>query len=202
MNKNDLIVPIRTRGAVRGREGTEEQVPSAMPIRTRGAVRVRGASPGGRQPTAEPVAIQALLDKLREESEDFPLSIVVYGWGGKPAEQFVSKLRPHLRQEDAVVLLPSKQAEGAATPVPAGAVLLNMNHPSHKRMYENGHLIGDIVFLGEPAGKSEIERWKDSARAVIVNGGKPQAEADLKSARGMGLRGYLWSGDDLRQLRT
>jgi hypothetical protein len=188
INKNDLIVPIRTRGAIRAREA----------IRTRGAVQVRGTSSGGRPHTAKPVTFPVLLATLRKEAKDLPLSIVVYGWGGKPAEEFVSKLRPHLGPEDAMVLLPSRQ-EKPATAVPEGAVLLNMNRPSHKRVYKNGHLNGDIVFLGEPVGKSEIETWKGSARAVIVKEGQPKAETDLKAARKIGLCGYHWSGDYLRK---
>jgi hypothetical protein len=202
MKERDLIVPIRTRGAVRGREEKSAAVPSIAPIQTRGAMRTRGPFLGAAPPPASkgPIDIPTLLDKLREESGIVPLSAVIYGWGGKQAVEFVEKLKPHLWQEDALALLPSKRAHPSGAPVPGAAVLLNMDRPSHRRMYENANLIADIVFLSEAEdwGTSEIGRWKHSARAVIVKENEPSTSAVLGATRELNLVGYVWNGRDLR----
>lgn len=201
MNETDLIVPIRTREAVRTREAEGHTVPSVSPIRTRGAIRARGTSLGAAPIPKQPIGIPALLDKLRGESGSLPLSAVVYGWGGFQAAEFVLKLKPYLLHEDALALLLSKRGDASAIPIPENAVLLNMDHASHKRIYENSNLIADIVFFGEAKDwlPSEIGRWKDSARAVIVKEDEPSAGGVLFAARELNLVGYVWNGEDLRR---
>jgi hypothetical protein len=206
MDAKDLIVPIRVRGAVRTRE---EQLARAFS----GALSRRGnrpeqllaqsdylifrATPFPRQPLKIP--IPRLIEELRHQSGSVPLSVIVYGWGGREAAEFVSMLRRHLRDEDALVLLPipSRGIGASAMQAPEGSVLMNLNHPSHKRMYENGSLIADVVFMSD-ADTSEIEKWKSSVRAVIVSQNAPSAEAVLAAAREMDRVGYLWNGEHVQ----
>ena len=194
MKMDDLVRPIRTRGAIRKRGAAENELPTA-PIRTRGGVRVAGVVAA--QPP-EVLTVPALVEELRERSD--PLSIVVYGWGGEQAKKFVAKLRPHLGPGDGVTLLPSKQADTAATPVPQGAVLLDWNHPTDRRIYDNGHLVGDIVFFCESKewGLDELGKWKDFTDDVVVPTDDPQVDACLGEVRKSERYGYLWDGENLR----
>jgi hypothetical protein len=83
--------------------------------------------------------------------------------------------------------------------VPGGAVLLDLDRPSHRCMLENG--VGDIVFFGGPEewpAKKEVERWADSAQAVIVKKGAPEADAILRAAHDSQLLGYVWLGDSVQ----
>lgn len=202
MKNDELIVPIRTRGEIRLREQEGAHDLSSTVILTKGAIRARGVSPEEwPRRVGQPIAIQEMIENLREQSRELPLSIVVYGWGGKQAEDFLAKLGPYLWPQDPVVLIPLKGiALTALTTAPPGAVLLNMNRPSHRRMYENGNLVGDIVFFGESQDweASEVQRWRDSAQAVIVKEGASRAESILRVARESNQFVYLWSGESLR----
>jgi hypothetical protein len=196
MDAKDLIVPIPVRGVIRTREEKIGRAFPEVPTLRGGPLFLARFRP---RPVLK-IPIQGLLAELRQESGSIPLSVIVYGWGGQEAMEFVSVLRPYLLPEEALVLfpIPSDPIDASATQAPEGSVVMNLNHPSHKRVYENGSLIGDIVFMSA-ADPSEIEKWKSSVRAVIVSHNVASAKAVLAKAREMNRVGYLWNGEDVQR---
>jgi hypothetical protein len=182
VRREDPVRPIRTRGAIRTRSVEGEPPGLDTAGRTRGAVRTRGVIPT--TSLAECVAISALIEKLREENNGCPLSVVVYGWGSNQANEFVNKLLPHVWPGDGLILIPSKRSVGVAAPVPQDAVLLDWNRPTDRRIYNNGHLAGGIVFCESQECRIEELRnnWKNFARAVIMPKDDPKAQEHLSAA--------------------
>jgi hypothetical protein len=200
MRNKDLIKPVRTRGAIRSRGGElEGAIPS--PVRTRGAIRTRGAATALKDVFLGPspilkversLALDALIGELREQVGDLPLTMLVHGWGSEPAKEFVTILSPHLREEDALWLIPTKETQASIAPPEPRGVILDLSRDTDQRIYRN--LVGDIVFFPalETAEATQVAEWQQRARAVVIDGQGPQGDAVLQAGCKVRLMTYRW----------
>lgn len=198
MRNKDLIAPIRTRGAIRlrGSEAGENVVPG--PVRTRGEIHTRGAAavPVPTLKAERWLTLKDLVRDLREQVGDMPLTTLVHGWGSQPTKAFLAVLSPLLRREDALWLIPTKEAQ--ISPVPPEierAVMSDLSRDTDQRTYRN--LIGDILFFPalEVAETTQVAEWQQRARAVIIDGRGPQSDAVLWAGCEARLMTYRWSGE-------
>jgi hypothetical protein len=196
MKDDDLIAPIRTRGAIRFRGGQAEEKAAPAPVRTRGAIRVRGgAAPALPSPTQRLLDLETLLRESSEEVGNLPLTILIVGWSSRSARAFLNALVSVVHPRDAIWLV-AREGE-AGQPPPAeleSAVMLDLRRPIDRRTFEN--LVGDIVFL--PAlDAAEGDLLRGSQRrgcCVIASQEGPYREARVREARDARLRTCVWSG--------
>jgi hypothetical protein len=143
-----------------------------------------------------------LAERLRRESRDFPLSIVVYGWASAEARNFLAALRPELADEDAVWLVPSETKNGslAYSELEQAVVLRPESRQSHQRALAN--LIGDTVFFSaqSPRDVQEVVHWGGRARAVIVQQSRPQTAAILRATEPLQVPSYVWDEKTLEEI--
>jgi hypothetical protein len=194
-----LILPIRTRGGLRLRDEATGEV-GRCPARVRGALRIRGAVASADEQTPESVRsfpLAALLQELRKEVGDLPLTVIVHGFGSPPAVAFLEAVAPLLHCQDALWLVPF-QGASVTTPAPAGregaGVLLDLGRDTEQRTYRN--LIGDLVFYPglAPEEAAEVAGWKQRARTLVVDGRAPAARVVLEAGGEALLPSYRWSG--------
>lgn len=191
----DLIAPVRTRGSIRTRSGDVADKVRSTPVRTRGAIRTRGAvtTPSPTLKVERSLTLEVLVQEVREQVGGWPLTILVHGWGSQPAEEFLAVLSPLLRREDALWLIPAKEAQDPTPPEVEG-VLLDLDQDTDQRTYRN--LVGDIVFFPalEEAKAEQVAEWQQRARAAIIDSRGPQVDAVLRAGCETMLMTYRWSG--------
>jgi len=193
MRNKDLIAPIRTRGAIRTRGGElEGAIPS--PVRTRGAIRTQGAvtAPSPILKVERSLTLNALIEELREQIGDLPLTVLVHGWGSESAKEFVTTLSPWLQEEDALWLIPAKETQASIAPPELRGVTLDLSRDTDQRIYRN--LVGDIVFFPalEAPEVTQVAEWQQRARAVVIDGQGPQGDAVLQAGCKVRLMTYRW----------
>lgn len=198
LRNNDLIAPIRTRGAMRVRESEagEDRVP--RPVRTRGALRTRGvtAGPVPRLQVERVLTLKEVMTELRQQVGDLPLTTLVHGWGNKAPMAFVALLSPLFGREDALWLLPMQEPQSSPVlPEIAGAVRLDLSRDTAQRTYRN--LIGDLIFFPalEVTEAARVREWQQRARAVVIDGRGPRGDTLLRAGCDAMLITYRWSGE-------
>jgi hypothetical protein len=125
---------------------------------------------------------------------DFPLTILVHGWGGQSAKAFLAAISLALWRNDALWLIPVKETQLSIEPAEVeGAVVLDLSRETDQRTYRN--LIGDVVFFPalEESEGVQISEWSRRARAFIIDGSKSQVDAVLRAACEAMLMTYRWS---------
>lgn len=198
MRNKDLIAPIRTRGAIPVRSAEVGENVISTPVRTRGAIRTRGvaAVPHPALRLQRSLELVDLVQELREQVGDFPLTAFIHGWGSQPAEAFFTVLSPLLRKGDALWFIPTPETQiPTASSEAEGAVTLSLSRDADRRTYRN--LVGDIVFF-PPLDATEAEQvaeWGQRARAIIINGQGPQCDALLQAGCDAMLMTYRWTGE-------
>jgi len=194
-NYQDLMTPIRTRGAIRLPEEAIAEDASPRSIRTRGAMRTRGTA--GATVTRRASTLDSVLLELREQVGHFPLTVLVHGWGSPAAGAFFSLIGPLLRRDDAVWMLSSQDAQGTTTPIMAeeGVVLLDLRHDTDQRIYNT--LVGDVLFFPalHQTEATQVAAWQRRARVLIVDGQGRQRAAVLRAGQAASLMTYRWSGE-------
>lgn len=195
---DDIIEPVRIRGAIRVRGDEVGETVGPRLVRTRGAIRTRGAGAASvpRRTGQGTLTLEDLVQELRGQVEGLPLTALLHGWGSQPVQAFLALLLSWLRREDAVWLIPTPGAE--LPPVPPaveGAVVLDLGRDTDQRAYRN--LVGDLVLFPalEATQVTHITAWRRRARAVIVDGRGPHSDTMLRAACEAELMTYRWSGE-------
>lgn len=196
LRNDDLIAPIRTRGAIRVRESEAGEDRMPRPIRTRGALRTRGvtAGPVPRLQVERVLTLEEIITELRHQVGDLPLTALAHGWGSKATIAFVALLSLLFGKEDALWLIPIQEPQ-SALPEIAGAVRLDLSRETAQRTYRN--LIGDLIFFPalEVTETARVREWQQRARAVVIDSRGPQSDTLLRAGCEAMLITYRWSGE-------
>ena len=135
---NDIIEPVRTRGAIRVRSDEMGESADPRPVRTRGAIRTRGAvaAPMPRHTAARTLTLDDLVRELRGEVADLPLTVLLHGWGSQPVQDILALLWSWLRREDALWLISATGTQRPpAPPEVEEAIMLDLERDTDQRTY-------------------------------------------------------------------
>lgn len=187
MHKQDLVIPIRTRGTLAGAAPGRASASNVLTARTRGKAAVEEGLP----------SLELVMADLRLAVREIPLTTVIHGWGGAAAGQFLRALMGNLVLEDRVWLVPFGAAtDSKAIPGLEGALMLDLSKSIHKQVYQN--LVWDLAFFSatDEAEVAAVRTWKDPAQVVIISKGQPLTKP-LEQATSRAKRMYGWLEDKL-----
>ena len=188
-----INAPIRTRGAFQRRDDAAE-APTA-PLGTRGGVRTRGPKSAPSPERSPALTLPALIEQLRQQVGDLPLTVLLHGWGEASAAEFWSSLSPLLRRQDAVWLIQAEAPAAAATSaVSEGVVILDLSQAADQRTYRN--LISDLVFFPTSAATelTQVPAWQRRANVVVADSRGAHCAEVLERGGQARLVTYRWAG--------
>jgi predicted dehydrogenase len=192
--EKEMIIPRRSYGA-NPRHMRDSVGLTSGPMRTRGDILLRGEDSA--PAPAPPMLLSDLVEKLREELGQLPLTIMIHNWGSTSAQTFLDVLDPWLQRGDAIWLIPIEEMKITTTlPELEGVVMLKLNRPIDQRIYSN--ILGDLVFF--PA-EDEAEATHDTqfmrpTRAILVDQRGASAAVSTVTAHALSLKlvTYVWNG--------
>jgi hypothetical protein len=165
-------------------------------VRTRGDILTRDALvPDSAFAAKRSIYLDTLIELLRKQVGELPLTLLLHDWGSKPATYFLSLLSTFLRKVDAVWLVISEEMLiQTLPPKMAGAALLKLSQDTDARIYEN--LVYDIVFFPalDQVEVEQVARLKKRSRAIIIDYNSPLNSAVARASFEAMLMTYLWFG--------
>lgn len=137
--------------------------------------------------------VAALIEELRRDVVQFPLSVFIHGWGSAPAFDFIKLLLPLLHEQDALWLV-STETKTIQSDPPAieRAMVLKLDRDADYWTYMN--LNGDLVFFSamEEVELTYAPAFRQRARALISYGSGPHYESLARVAAQETLPLYSW----------
>lgn len=168
-------------------------------VRTRGVLIPRS----GR---SEAENLPNLINLLRREVGDLPLTILIHGWPAGSADGFLQILSPSLEPGDAVWLISTFENVGTGVgfeqPAPSstlaldGTVSLNLSRKTDRRIYYN--LVADLVFFPGlvSAEEKRLSLLRGRSRAIVIDDRGTHSKKILESGRSPRIEICTWRGDE------
>lgn len=177
------IVPVRLRGSIWLRQGvaTDTTLHSAR-------LRAPISKPAIRQ---QPFSIATLIKELRQDVVQFPLTVVIHGWGSDAAFDFYKELGRELHDQDALWLVPADEKTlQTQLPIIQKAMVLQLDRQIDYYTYMN--LVGDLVFFSatEAIELGYVPLFRQRARVLISYSGGEYNEHLIRAATNQGLTIY------------
>jgi predicted dehydrogenase len=200
----DIIKTLHSHSGNRQQVRELLEIAHTGPVPTRGPISAKRIEAGANSGSSGPgsIYLSIVVEKLRDQVGDLPVTMLVHGWGSKPAADFIDVLSNFLRRADALWLIPGKELNGStAPPEIEGSVILSLDRDTDLRIYSN--IVADIVFFpGADATEADenhvasITKFQLRARAAIVDNQGLHSKLVAQAGDRMGIVTYCWSGQE------